>query len=156
MRERRASNHWRLGALSLIWLLSAFLFSRPMDLLARRNAASQKDAKPKSAPTSYINQECGFELKRLPDWNVMVTPDPDPTRPCELIATFSRRSTDKSVEKHSANLFILAKEFESALRDAGLVQKDGEWMMEGRQGALTPTREIHGATWTGLQGNQLV
>jgi hypothetical protein len=122
--------------MSFICVLTVLLFLQPLGLIAQANAAAQK---PKPTPLAYSNHECGFEL-RVADWNVTVKPPEHPTRPCDLIVTFFRHSSDKSIETHSVHLIMLDEDYETALRDAGLVQKNGAWLTEGRQGMLSPPK----------------
>jgi hypothetical protein len=133
-------------------ILLAILLFHPASASGQGNGSPEKKEKP--AASRYINQECGFELTRLADWKVTVKPNPHPRGSCDLVVTLSQTSTDKSLEKHSINVLIVDKDYESAIRSAGLVQKDGLWQTEGRQS--WPAEEIHGETWIGLNAPTMV
>ena len=134
-------------------ILLAILLLHPVSASGQGSAAApEKTEKPAASP--YINQECGFELTRVADWRVTVKPNPHSRGSCDLVVTLSQTSTDKSVEKHSINVLIVDKDYESAIRYAGLVQKDGLWQTQGRQGM--PAAEIHGETWIGLNAPTMV
>lgn len=136
-------------------ILLAILLLHPASASGQGNAAAlEKKAKPAASP--YINQECGFELTLLADWKVTVKPNPHPRGSCDLVVTLSQTSTDKSVEKHSINVLFVDKDYESAIRYAGLVQKGGLWQTEGRQGMFSLAEEIHGETWIGLNAPTMV
>jgi hypothetical protein len=135
-------------------VLPLLLLLHTPGLIARGKRVPPND--PKLTTATYRNQECGFELTRLGYWVVTVERGPHSSGPCDLTVTLSRHSPDNSTEKHSITVLTVDKDYESALRDSGFVEKDGGWAAEGRQGTLSPAEEIHGATWVGLKATTLV